>query len=105
LELQIAQLEDLVLAKGNKDQVRDLLAKREHLKEMEKNYDHFIEELGLFKKMPEEERIIFQMARLFGECEVNAPKEFVKEVRNYIKKWKKTDRLKEAITHRPLQRP
>jgi membrane-bound lytic murein transglycosylase D len=97
LELQIAQLEDLVLAKGNKDQGRELLAKREHLKEMEKNYDHFIEELGLFKKMPEEERIILQMARLFGECEVNVPKDFLKEVRNYIKKWKKTDRLKEAI--------
>jgi hypothetical protein len=98
LELQIAQLEDLVLAKGAKDQVRELLAKREHLKEMEKDYDRFIKELGLFKKMPEEERLILQMARLFGECEVNVPKGFVKEVRNYIKRWKATDRLKEGIS-------
>ena len=98
LELQIAQLEDLVLAKEKKDQIRELLAKRKHLKEMEKDYDHFIKELGLFKKMSEEERIIFQMARLFGECEANVPKDFVKEVRNYIKKWKATDRLKEAIS-------
>ncbi len=97
LELQIAQLEDLVLAKGNKDQIKELLAKRENLKNMEKNYDQFMKDLGLFKNIPEKERIIFEMARLFGECEVNVPKEFMKEVRNYIKKWKKTDRLKEAI--------
>jgi soluble lytic murein transglycosylase-like protein len=47
--------------------------------------------------MPGEERLIFQMARLFGECEVNVPAGFVKEVMNYIKKWKSTDRLKEAL--------
>jgi len=65
---------------------------------MERSYDSFVKELGLYKKMSEEERIMVQMARLLGECEVNVPDGFVKEVRNYVKKWKSSDRLKEAVT-------
>ena len=38
-----------------------------------------------------------RVARTFGECEINMPKGFVKEVMSYIKKWKTTTRLKEAI--------
>lgn len=98
MELQIAQLEDLALSKGKKDQARELLAKRKQLKELEKNYDHFVKELGLYQRMPEKERIILQMARLLGECEVNIPDGFAKEVSNYIEKWKSTDRLQEAVS-------
>lgn len=97
LELQIAQLEDLFQLKAEKNLLRDLLEKRKQLKEMEKTYDNFVKDLGLYKKMGEEERLIFQIARLFGECEVNVPPGFAKEVKNYIKKWKSTDRLREAI--------
>ena len=102
LELQTARLEEIVLLKGNKDQVRELLLKRKDLKEMERSYDSFIKELGLYKKIPEEERIMVQMARLLGECEVNVPDGFVKEVQNYIRKWKSSDRLKEAISRAKL---
>lgn len=98
LELQIARLEEVVLLKGNKDQVRDLLLKKKDLKEMERSYDSFVKELGLYKKMSEEERIMVHMARLLGECEVNVPDGFVKEVRGYVKKWKSSDRLKEALS-------
>jgi pSer/pThr/pTyr-binding forkhead associated (FHA) protein len=98
LELQIARLEEVVLLKGNKDQVRELLLKRKELKEMERSYDSFVNQLGLYKKLSEEERIMVHMARLLGECEVNVPDGFVKEVRNYIKKWKSSDRLKGAVS-------
>jgi hypothetical protein len=102
LELQIAQIEEVVLLKANKDQVREILTKRKQLQEMEKNYDHFVKELGVYKKMREEERTILQMARLFGECEVNVPDGFVKEVWNYIEKWKSTGQLKEGIDRAKL---
>jgi hypothetical protein len=102
LELQIARLEEVVLSKGNKDQIRELLLKRKELKEMERSYDSFVKELGLYKKMSEEERIMVQMARHLGECEVNVPEGFVKEVRNYVKKWKSSDRLKEAVSRAKL---
>jgi len=64
---------------------------------MEKPYDNFVKDIGLYKKMGEEERLIFQMARLFGECEVNVPPGFVKEVLNYIGKWNLQASSRKAI--------
>jgi membrane-bound lytic murein transglycosylase D len=104
LELQIGQLEEVVLMKADKNQLRELKAKQDRLKEMEKNYDHFVEELGIYKKMREEERLILRMARIFGECDVNVPKGFVKEVKNYIEKWKSSTRLKEGIGRAKMNR-
>src|SRR4030043_238095 len=80
LELQIAQLEEIVLLTRKKDQERELLLKRKDLKELERSYDSFVKELGLYKKIPEEERIMVQMARLLGECEVTVPDGFVRGV-------------------------
>jgi pSer/pThr/pTyr-binding forkhead associated (FHA) protein len=97
LELQVTQMEEVLLTKAEPHQVRSLLAKREQLKVMEKEYDHFVGELGFYKKVREEDRIILRMARLFGECDVNIPQGFVKEVWNYIHKWQRTDRLRKAI--------
>jgi membrane-bound lytic murein transglycosylase D len=97
LELQIAQLEEIVLMKADAIQVKELLAKRDQLNKMEKEYDHFVQELGIYKKLPEEERIIFKIARLFGECDANVPDSFVKEVWKYIRKWKSSDRLRRGI--------
>jgi len=104
LELQIGQLEEVVLMKADKNQLRELKAKQDRLKEMEKNYDHFVEELGIYKKMREDERLILRMARIFGECDVNVPKDFVKEVKTYIEKWKSTTRLKEGIGRAKMNR-
>jgi peptidoglycan lytic transglycosylase D len=97
LELQIAQLEDVVMQKADARQVENLQAKRSQLKEMEKSYDKFVTELGIYNKLPAESQIIFKYARFFGECDVNIPRGFVKEVSNYIEKWKTTDRLKESL--------
>jgi hypothetical protein len=97
LELQIAQMEEVLLTKAEPHQVRSLLAKREQLKIMEKEYDHFVRDLGFYQKAREEDRIILRVARLFGECDANIPEGFVKEVWNYIHKWKRTERLKKAL--------
>jgi membrane-bound lytic murein transglycosylase D len=56
-----------------------------------------VKELGIYKKSPEDEQLILRVARAFGECDANAPKGFVDEVRRYILIWKKTDRLKTAL--------
>jgi len=52
---------------------------------MESSYDNFVDELGIYKNMGARERNVFKIARLFGECDVNIPKDFVNEVLNYIK--------------------
>ena len=53
---------------------------------------------NIYKKgMSEEERIVLRVARIFGECEVNMPPGFSKEVLNYVAKWRSTKRLQRAV--------
>ena len=71
---------------------------RVQLSEMENRYDNFVDKVGLFHKgMSEEDRLIFKVARIFGECEINVPKGFAKEVKVYITKWQSSNRLARAI--------
>jgi len=97
LELQISKLEDAVQDSGKTYQASELQAKRRKLREMEKNYDNFVRELGTYNKLTDEEKVIYRMARVFGECEINMPAGFVKEVKKYIDKWKSTNRLREGL--------
>jgi hypothetical protein len=98
LELQVAQLETVVMATADPRQRVEMATKRAQLQEMEQRYAEFVDELGLYgKNMSQEDRIIFRMARIFGECEANMPDGFVREVRNYIDKWKSSDQLTEAM--------
>jgi pSer/pThr/pTyr-binding forkhead associated (FHA) protein/soluble lytic murein transglycosylase-like protein len=98
LELQISKLEEILASTaGTTYQAAELQAKRRKLREMEKNYDTFIRELGIYNKLTEEEKVIYRMARIFGECDLNIPAGFVKEVMKYVQKWKATHRLREGL--------
>ena len=97
LELQISKLEQIVLLNADPKQVAELKEKRLKLKDMEKEYDNFVKELGTYKKAPQDEQLILRVARTFGECDVNAPKGFVDEVRRYIAMWKSSGRLRDAL--------
>ncbi len=66
--------------------------------ELEGKYNDFLKGLDVYgKSKSEEERLILSIARTFGECEVAMPGPFIKEVLNYIAKWKSTPRLGRAI--------
>lgn len=97
MELQIAKLEDVALSRGDQTQAGELMSKREKLKEMTRDYDNFLKDLDVYKKLNEQDRIIFRMARVFGECDIAIPESFLVEVKNYIAKWRSTDRLKKAL--------
>jgi hypothetical protein len=98
LELQFAPL--LNSARSSQDdklldQVRHYRVQR---LEMERKYNEFLTTLESYDKdVSPQERQVLRIARLFGECEINAPPGFVREVLAYIEKWKSTKRLKEAI--------
>jgi len=103
VELQLAQVEDLVLDHLSPDQVQAILSKRDAvestLSRLEQNYEKYLEDIGIYSKdMPPEDRLILRMTRLFGESEVKMPKDFVAEVKKYIQKWRSTDRLDKALT-------
>jgi soluble lytic murein transglycosylase-like protein len=66
--------------------------------ELERRYQDFVEELGLYgPATPEPERLIYQVVHKLGESEVNVPREFIREVRRYIDRWRRSGRLSEAI--------
>jgi pSer/pThr/pTyr-binding forkhead associated (FHA) protein len=97
MELQIAQLEEMI-STTNLQQMQEILAKRQNIRDMERQYDRFLEEIGIYSPgMSEQDRAVFRMARLFGECEATMPKEFLSEVKKYIQRWRSTERLLTAI--------
>lgn len=98
MELEFAEL--LQLARETKD--KTIIAKVDQYKtkrlKMEKNYDRFVDTLKIYKKdMAPEERLILQTARTFGECEIDVPPDFTREVLNYVKKWQSSKRMANAI--------
>ncbi len=98
LDVDIANVERLVADSHNQttiDQVRQYEARR---KEMQQGYDKFLATLHVYDaKMTEPRRLILRIARVFGECELAMPPEFVTEIESYIKKWQSSGRLAHAI--------
>lgn len=98
VELQVAQLEELVASSRQDKEMQDILSKRQEIKSLESKYDRFVKEQGLYdSSMSEQDRAVFRVARMFGECEATMPKEFLAEVNKYITRWKSTDRLTNGI--------
>jgi membrane-bound lytic murein transglycosylase D len=97
LEVQTAKVEELVLRHADPKELSELEERRARLRTMEKEYDAFVREMGIYAKMPEDERVILRVARTFGECDVAVPKGFVAEVRRYVQRWRSTGRLARAL--------
>jgi pSer/pThr/pTyr-binding forkhead associated (FHA) protein len=93
LDVDLAKLEQRVAptdAEG-RQQVRGYLARR---RELESTYDRFLTVLNLYdQRLSEEDRLILRITRLFGECELAAPEDYLKEVKNYIRKWQSSGRF------------
>jgi soluble lytic murein transglycosylase-like protein len=98
MELGLAQLENVFVDQLQPDNLKAILARRDKLKAMQVQYEKFLEEIGIYSStMSEEDRSIMRMARLFGECEIGMPPDFIKTVKSYIQKWRTTDRLTNSV--------
>lgn len=99
LDIDIANLQDAVKASNNQqgmDQIKRIEAQRG---EMENSYDHYLASLHVYNpKMSEQDRLVLRVARIFGECELDMPPDFVTEVNKYIKLWQGSSRMEKAIT-------
>jgi hypothetical protein len=92
----IAQAQEKLAESGSTEgqqQVREYMEQRRRL---EKNYDKYVTEL-YDRRLNETERLILKVTRLFGECELAAPPEYINEVKLYIKKWKSTKRWPQGV--------
>ena len=63
---------------------------------MQNEYESMVDEMGIYHT-DDEDKLILRIARVFGECEVNIPENFIKEVKKYIKYWQSTPKLGNAI--------
>jgi membrane-bound lytic murein transglycosylase D len=98
LDIEIANLQDAVKTSNNQqglDQFKRIEAQR---REMESSYDHYLAGLHVYDpKMSEQDRTVLRVARIFGECELDMPPDFVTEVNRYIKLWQSSGRLQNAV--------
>ena len=61
-------------------------------REIERNYVAFAAQL-YDRRLNETDRLILKVTRTFGECELAAPPEYMREVKRYIGKWQQTGRF------------
>jgi membrane-bound lytic murein transglycosylase D len=97
-DVAIANVERGLLASGkpqDQDQVQRYLARR---REMENSYDRYVSGLKLYDHpLTAQEQLILRVTRLFGECELAAPPEYLAEVASYIRKWQSTGSFAAAV--------
>lgn len=100
MELELTKLQEKAEANNDTTALNEAENIRKQQVELGHSYDKFLEQLHFYEnsKYNEKDRVILHVARFFGECELVMPQEFLDEVYRYIKKWKATDRLQNAIT-------
>jgi len=88
-----------------KDSDEALLAsvdrKRIKLKSMRQRYSEYIDELGILDvsalQKNRDDWLILKVARDFGECDIDLPPGFIDEVKKYIRYWKQSPRMRNAM--------
>lgn len=99
LELELSHLQAQAEQENDSTALQKIKQQRKQQRKLLNDYDHFLQEIHFYENSQwnEKDRIILHVARLFGECELGMPEEFLDEVYSYIKKWRTTPRLKNAI--------
>ena len=99
LDVEIAAAEQAAFSVDKQhgiEQVNHFEARRRDLQE---KYDNFLLQSLHFDRSAgtEQHRLILRVARIFGECEIDMPPDFEKEVMSYIKKWQSSGRFARDI--------
>jgi hypothetical protein len=97
-DVVLANIERLVAASGNvqsQDLVKTYMARR---RDMQMKYDQYVSGLKLYDHaLTPQEQLILRVTRLFGECDIAAPPEYLAEVGSYIRKLRATNRVGKAV--------
>jgi len=98
VELDIAKSEETIVALKGPEGLEEIRRNRTKHAALEAEYERFLKEMGLYaSQLSEQDRLILRVTRIFGECELGMPENYVDEVKRYIGYWRSTDRLKKAI--------
>jgi membrane-bound lytic murein transglycosylase D len=97
-DVRIAKAEQALAASGGQADQAGVQAQRAQRLAALAKYDQFLQGLDFYgRRFTEEERLILRVTRMFGECELLMPREYLTEVGVYIKKWKSTKRFTNAV--------
>ena len=97
-ELKLKGLEEAVRSSKDPELLALINKNRDSQAVLKKQYGDLLTEMDIYdSKLSEEDRLIFRIARMFGECELSMPAGFVDEVKRYIRYWQKTDRYAQAV--------
>jgi membrane-bound lytic murein transglycosylase D len=98
IDVNIANVEKMVSASNNAEGAAEVVRLRSQRKNLDDSYNHLLASLKVYDpKMSEQQKLVLRVARIFGECEVAMPPEFLTEIQNYINKWKSSGRYLRAI--------
>ncbi len=104
LDLDIGNLQKIVQASNYQGAgLAEIQKYRGRRIELEKNYDRFLATLNVYDpKLTPKQKLILRVARIFGECEIDMPKNFEAEIDRYIKIWQSNDRLRSSLERAKL---
>ena len=86
-EVQIAELRSLLEASGKGDMSSQLRDLEEARRQMARDYDGYVAELGIYRGLDEKEKLIYRIARAFNESESVMPAGFVRSVQRTIDRY------------------
>lgn len=92
LDLQIAQVKAVVESSGSGKIADQLQRFEESRQRLAQRYEGYVRELGLYRKLTEEEKLIHKVALAFNESELVMPAGFVRSVQRTIASyWRSTE--------------
>ena len=95
-DIVLAQLEQQLARSGTPADQERIAKYLEQRRLMQSDYESYV--AGLYdRKLNEKDKLILRVTRLFGECDVAAPPEYIGEVMRYITKWQSTGRFANAL--------
>jgi hypothetical protein len=90
-EMKAAEVQSL--KSDDNTAARDSRRKRD---ELEQDYNKYIQRL-YDRTLNEKDRLVLLVTRIFGECEVSAPAEYMREVNRRIREWQSTSKFADAV--------
>jgi len=95
-DVLFAELEQKLGESGSSPAQQQIAAYMEDRRRMQEDYESYVADL-YDRKLNKKEQLILRVTRIFGECDVAAPRDYVGEVMRYIKLWQSTGRFVTAI--------
>jgi hypothetical protein len=96
LDVTIAVIQDELTRSPSAVNSGSMKALEERRRRAEQRYEE-IAERAYGRRLTPQDRLILRVTRLFGECEVAAPSEYLREVTRYIEEWRTTRRFENAV--------